>query len=125
VVLVEQGVGGEVDSHLVRLARDRGGTVVTTDSNLVKVAQALDVPTRSLHELAQALRPGVLPGEELTVHLTKEGREEGQGVGYLADGTMVVVESGSTMVGSDVRAVVTNVLQTSSGRMVFARLGEG
>jgi uncharacterized protein YacL len=125
VVLVEQDLGGEVDAQLVRLARDRGGTVVTTDTNLVMVAQALDVPARSLHELADALRPGFLPGEEVTVHVTKEGREAGQGIGYLEDGTMVVIERGGDRIGNDVRAVVTNVLQTSSGRMVFARLGDG
>lgn len=125
VVLVEQEVGGEVDADLVRLARQRGGTVVTTDSNLAKVAEALDVPTRSLHELAEAIRLPVTPGEEVTVHLSKAGREHGQGVGYLEDGTMVVVERGGERLGSDVQAVVTNVLQTSTGRMVFARLGEG
>jgi uncharacterized protein YacL len=98
---------------------------VTTDGNLVKVAEALDVPTRSLHELAEAVRSPVNPGEELTVHLTKAGREHGQGVGFLEDGTMVVVERGQDLLGSDVRAVVTNVLQTSTGRMVFARLDRG
>jgi uncharacterized protein YacL len=125
VVLVEEETPGDVDAQLVRLARDRGGTVVTTDGNLVKVAEALDVPTRSLHELAEAVRSPVTPGEELTVHLTKAGREHGQGVGFLEDGTMVVVERGQDLLGSDVRAVVTNVLQTSTGRMVFARLDRG
>jgi uncharacterized protein YacL len=125
VVLVEPEVTGDVDAQLVRLARERGGTLVTTDGNLAKVAEALDVPTRSLHQLAEAIRLPVMPGEELTVHLAKAGREQGQGVGYLEDGTMVVVDQGGDRLGSEVRAVVTNVLQTSSGRMVFARLGEG
>jgi uncharacterized protein YacL len=125
VVLVEPEAAGDVDAQLVRLARERGGTLVTTDGNLAKVAEALDVPTRSLHQLADAIRLPVAPGEELMVHLTKAGREHGQGVGYLQDGTMVVVEKAGDRLGSDVRAVVTNVLQTSSGRMVFARLGEG
>jgi uncharacterized protein YacL len=124
VVLVEHDAAGDVDAQIVRLARERGGTVVTTDSNLAKVAEALEVPTRSVNELADAVRPPVTPGEELTVRLSKAGREHGQGVGYLEDGTMVVVEKGGDRLGSDVRAVVTNVLQTSSGRMVFARLGE-
>jgi uncharacterized protein YacL len=125
IVLVEDDVPGDVDAQLVRLARTRGGTIVTTDRALVRVAEALDVPTRSLNELAEAVRLPVTPGEELTVHLSKAGREHGQGVGYLEDGTMVVVDRASERLGSDVRAVVTNVLQTSSGRMVFARLDEG
>jgi len=124
VVLVGVEDTGDVDTALVRLARERGAAVVTSDVNLAKVAQALDVPTRSISGLAEALRTPVVPGEELTVRLTKEGREEGQGVGFLEDGTMVVVERGANRVGADVRAVVTNVLQTTSGRMVFARLGE-
>jgi uncharacterized protein YacL len=125
IVLVEEETPGDVDAQLVRLARDRGGTLVTTDANLARVAGALDVPTRSLNELAEAVRLPVAPGEEVTVHLTKPGREHGQGVGYLEDGTMVVVDRGQERLGSDVRAVVTNVLQTSAGRMVFARLNEG
>ena len=122
VVLIEEPVEGDVDTALVRLARDQGGALVTGDANLVKVAQALDVPTRSIGALAEALRPAFLPGEEVTVRLTREGREAGQGVGFLDDGTMVVVDSAADRVGSDVRARVTNVLQTQSGRMVFARL---
>lgn len=124
VVLVGVEDVGDVDTALVRLARERGAALVTGDVNLVKVAEALDVPTRSIAALAEALRTPVVPGEELTVRLTKEGREAGQGVGFLEDGTMVVVERGADLVGADVHAVVTNVLQTTSGRMVFARLGE-
>jgi uncharacterized protein YacL len=124
VVLVGVEDVGEVDTALVRLARERGAALVTGDTNLVKVAEALDVPTRSMAALAEAVRTPVVPGEEVTVRLTKEGREEGQGVGFLEDGTMVVVERGADLVGADVNAVVTNVLQTTSGRMVFARLGE-
>jgi uncharacterized protein YacL len=125
VVLVGVEDAGDVDTALVRLARERGAALVTSDVNLGKVADALDVPTRSMAGLAEALRTPVVPGEQVTIRVTKEGREEGQGVGYLEDGTMVVVERGADLVGSDVRAVVTNVLQTSSGRMVFARIGEG
>lgn len=125
VVLVEDLGAGDVDAQLVRLARERGGVIVTSDSNLAKVAAALDVPVRSLTELGMALRPPFLPGEDVTVHLTKDGREHGQGVGYLDDGTMVVVDGGSEHLGADVRVTVTNVLQTATGRMVFARMSEG
>ncbi|MGH2695372.1 MAG: PIN/TRAM domain-containing protein [Actinomycetota bacterium] len=124
VVVVGVEDVGEVDTALVRLARERGAALVTGDTNLVKVAEALEVPTRSMAALAEAVRTPVVPGEEVTVRVTKEGREEGQGVGFLEDGTMVVVERGADRVGADVNAVVTNVLQTTSGRMVFARLGE-
>lgn len=125
VVLVEEMGAGDVDAQLVRLARERGGVVVTSDSNLAKVAAALDVPVRSLTELVMALRPPFLPGEDVTVRLTKDGREHGQGVGFLDDGTMVVVDGGSDHLGADVRVTVTNVLQTATGRMVFARMSEG
>lgn len=125
VDVVEDEGTGDVDADLVRLARQRGGAVVTTDANLAKVAAALDVPVRSMNELTLALRPPFVPGEDVTVHLTKEGREEGQGIGYLEDGTMVVVEGGRERLGSDVSVTVTNVLQTTSGRMVFARMREG
>jgi uncharacterized protein YacL len=125
VALVEEEAMGDVDAGLVRLARDRGGAVVTADSNLAKVAEVLRVPVRSVHALAVALRAPVSPGERIDVRLTKEGREHGQGVGYLEDGTMVVVEEASRRVGSSVSVQVTNVLQTSTGRMVFATLADG
>jgi uncharacterized protein YacL len=114
----------DVDAALVRLARDRGAALVTGDTNLSRVAAAVDVPTRSITVLSEALRPPYLPGEEFTLRLTREGREHGQGVGFLDDGTMVVVHDGSSRLGSEVRVKVTNVLQTSSGRMVFASLEE-
>ena len=115
----------EVDGALVRLARERGASLVTGDSNLARVAAAVDVPTRSISMLAAALRPPYIPGEELTVHLTREGREHGQAVGFLDDGTMVVVEEARDRIGSEVRVLIANLLQTSSGRMVFARIAEG
>jgi uncharacterized protein YacL len=115
----------DVDAALVRLARDRGAALVTSDTNLARVAAAVDVPTRSVMVLSEALRPAYLPGEEFNLRLTREGREHGQGVGFLDDGTMVVVEDGGRKLGSEVRVKVTNVLQTSSGRMVFASLDEG
>jgi uncharacterized protein YacL len=125
VVLVDEQRHGDVDGQLVRLAKERGGDVVTCDSNLAKVAVALDVPVRSMHELAVAVRPPFTPGEEFAVHLSREGRDHGQGVGYLEDGTMVVVEGGRPHLGSEVEVTVTNVLQTPQGRMVFARLRDG
>lgn len=123
VVLVDEALEGDVDGVLVRMAKDRGGVVITCDANLAKVATALDVPVRSMNELATAVRPPVMAGEELRVHISREGREEGQGVGYLEDGTMVVVDQGRSHLGADVVVIVTNVIQTASGRLLFARLG--
>jgi len=114
----------EVDAALVRLAKDRGAVLITNDSNLAKVAQALDVPVRSIHALADAMRAPVIAGEQVRLRLIREGRDSGQGVGYLDDGTMVVVEQGSEHVGETVGISVTNVLQTSSGQLVFGRLAE-
>lgn len=122
VRLYEEEGAGDVDAALVRLARERGATLVTADTNLAKVAEAVSVPVRSINALASALRQPVAPGEELRIKLVKEGREHGQAVGYLEDGTMVVVEDATEMMGSDVRVRVTNMLQTPSGRMVFASL---
>jgi uncharacterized protein YacL len=122
VVLIDEEKVADVDAALVRLARERGAALVTGDVNLAKVAAALDVPTRSIAELAEAVRTPFLPGQEVLVRLTRTGREAGQGVGYMEDGTMVVVEEAGDQVGSDVRVTVTNVLQTASGRMVFGRI---
>ena len=116
--------GGEVDVKLLRLARKLGGAVVTNDYNLNKVAGVTGVPVLNINELAGALRPQVLPGEEMTVHIVREGKEPGQGVAYLNDGTMVVVENGRRRVGETLEAEVTTVLQTSAGRMIFARAKE-
>ncbi|MER3455668.1 MAG: hypothetical protein C4304_01970 [candidate division GAL15 bacterium] len=121
VHIVEDDGQGEVDERVVRLARAVRASVVTTDFNLNRVAQLQGVRVLNLNDLAAALRPVVLPGEEVSVHLLREGKEPGQGVGYLEDGTMVVVEGGKPLVGTTVEAVVTSVLQTSAGRMVFAR----
>jgi uncharacterized protein YacL len=125
VVLIDEEEVADVDAALVRLARERGAALVTGDVNLARVAAALDVPTRSISQLAEAVRMPFLPGQEVTVRVTREGREPKQGVGFTEDGTMVVVEEASDRVGSDVRVTVTNVLQTASGRMVFARIGQG
>jgi uncharacterized protein YacL len=127
VQLVEDGPRdptADVDAMLVRLARDRGAALVTNDSNLTKVAQALDVPVRSIHALADAMRPAVMAGEHVEIRLIREGRTAGQGVGYLDDGTMVVVERASAHVGETVEVTVTNVLQTSNGQLIFGRLAD-
>ena len=111
----------EVDVRLLKLARKIGGAVMTNDYNLNKVAGVTGVPVLNINDLAGALRPQVLPGEEMTVHILREGKEPGQGVAYLNDGTMVVIENGRRKVGETVEAEVTTVLQTSAGRMIFAR----
>jgi uncharacterized protein YacL len=110
----------EVDAKLVRLARSRRASILTNDFNLNKVARLQDVRVLNLNELTGALRPLVLPGEELSLKVVQEGREAGQGVGFLDDGTMVVVDGGRTLVGSQVAVTVTRMLQTGAGRMVFA-----
>ena len=111
----------EVDVKLLRLARKIGGAVMTNDYNLNKVAGVTGVPVLNINDLAGALRPQVLPGEDMNVHIVREGKEPGQGVAYLDDGTMVVIENGRRLVGETVDAEVTTVLQTSAGRMIFAR----
>ncbi len=112
----------EVDQRLVVLAKHLGGKVVTNDYNLNKVAKLQGVEVINLNDLANALKPVVLPGENLIVKLIRRGEEPGQGVGYLDDGTMVVVEQGVHHLGEMARMTVTSVLQTSAGRMIFGRL---
>lgn len=112
----------EVDLKLVRLARDSGGVVLTVDHNLTDLARVRGVRVLNVNELAAALRPSYLPGEALRVNVVREGKESGQGVGYLEDGTMVVIAGGSDSVGDNVETEVTSVLQTSAGRMIFAKL---
>ena len=113
---------GEVDAKLVLLARERGGKLVTNDFNLNRVANVEGVPVLNINELASAVKPVLLPGEELRVALIKEGKEPHQGVGYLDDGTMIVVENGRRQVGETVDVAVTSALQTAAGRMIFARM---
>ena len=124
LLLIEEArpQGEPVDSELVRLARSRGATLLTNDSGLAKVALALDVPVRSIHALAEALRPEVVSGQQVPVRLTRRGKESGQAVGYLDDGTMVVVEEADHLLGDTVTVTVTNALQTSTGRLIFARV---
>jgi uncharacterized protein YacL len=112
----------EVDRKLLELARATGGRVVTNDYTLNKLADVTGVAVLNINELAGALRPVFLPGEGMQVLVVKEGKEVGQGVGYLDDGTMVVVDHGKRFIGQTVDASVTTVLQTAAGRMIFARL---
>ncbi|WP_165219025.1 PIN/TRAM domain-containing protein [Aquisphaera insulae] len=112
----------EVDQKLVILAKHLGGKVVTNDYNLNKIAKIQGVEVINLNDLANAMKPIVLPGEAIQVKLMKRGEEQGQGVGYLDDGTMVVAEQGSFHIGEIVRLTVTSVLQTSAGRMIFGRI---
>lgn len=112
----------EVDQRLVVLAKHLGGKVVTNDYNLNKIARLQGVEVINLNDLANALKPIVLPGEGLTVKLLKRGEEPGQGIGYLDDGTMIVAEQGGYHLGETIRLTVTSVLQTSAGRMIFGRI---
>lgn len=111
----------ETDAKLVKLAQILGTRIITTDYNLNKIAEFQNVRALNVNELAQALRPVVLPGEALEVKPIKEGKEHHQAVAYLDDGTMVVVESGRPLIGQTIRGIVTSVLQTAAGRMVFVR----
>lgn len=112
----------EVDLKLLRLAADLGGVLVTNDYNLNKVAAVQNVRVLNINDLANAVKPVLLPGEELTLAIVKEGKEAGQGVGYLPDGTMVIVDNARRCIGEERRLVVTSALQTSAGRMIFAKL---
>ncbi len=111
----------EVDAKLVALARTMNGKVITTDFNLNKVCDVQGIAVLNVNELANALRPVALPGESMHVYVLKEGKEATQGVAYLDDGTMVVVENGRRMIGKKLDVVVTSVLQTTAGRMIFAK----
>jgi uncharacterized protein YacL len=110
-----------VDMKLVLLARHLEGKLVTGDYNLNKVARLHNVPVINLNDLANALKPVFLPGEQVEVKIVKPGEESGQGVGYLDDGTMIVVEAGRPHLNKSVQIEVTSVLQTSAGRMIFGR----
>lgn len=114
----------EVDAKLIALAREMNAKVVTNDFNLNKVAQLQGVLVLNINQLANALKPMVLPGEVLHLQIMREGKEQGQGVAYLDDGTMVVVENASRHLGQEVEASVTSILQTTAGRMIFTTLKE-
>jgi len=112
-----------VDMRLVKLAKDLGAVVLTNDFNLNKIAELRGVTVLNVNELANALKPVFLPGEELTVTIVKEGKEPGQGVAYLDDGTMVVVEGAKKHIGRLLNVCVTSVYQTVAGKMIFAEIG--
>ncbi|MBN2310038.1 MAG: hypothetical protein JXR94_13780 [Candidatus Hydrogenedentes bacterium] len=112
----------EVDGKLVKLARDFDAKILTNDLNLNKMAQIDGIQVLNLNDLANALKPAVLPDEQMQLKIVKEGKEALQGVGYLDDGTMVVVDGGKEYVGREVSVLVTSVLQTSAGRMIFSKL---
>jgi uncharacterized protein YacL len=114
----------EVDAKLVVLAKKVGGRIITNDLNLNKVAELQGVRVLNINELCNALRPVVLPGETIRVFVLKEGKEAGQGVAYLDDGTMIVVDNARRCIGRNVDVIVTSVLQTTAGRMIFTRLKE-
>ncbi|HHV79045.1 MAG TPA: PIN/TRAM domain-containing protein [Firmicutes bacterium] len=123
VHIYEKDVPGaeEVDSKLVKLAKGLNGVIVTNDFNLNKVAELQGMKVLNINELANALKPVVLPGEEMAVHVIKDGKEAGQGIGYLDDGTMIVVDGGKRYIGETILVMVTSVLQTAAGRMIFAK----
>lgn len=114
----------EVDSKLLKLAQILNGKVITNDYNLNKVAEFQGVAVLNINELANAVKPVVLPGEEMRIQVVKDGKESGQGVAYLDDGTMIVVEGGRKHIGETMDVIVTSVLQTAAGRMIFARQKE-
>lgn len=114
----------EVDIKLLKLAKTLNGKVITNDYNLNKVAELQGVPVLNINELANAVKPVLLPGEVMKTQVIKEGKESGQGVGYLDDGTMIVIEEGRKYIGENIMVVVTSVLQTAAGRMIFAKHGE-
>lgn len=118
---IDAASDGEVDSSLLKLAQKLGGKVLTTDFNLSKVADFQGVPVLNINELANALKPIALPGEEMVVQVIKDGKENGQGIGYLEDGTMIVIDGGRRHIGESLNVMVTSILQTAAGRMIFAK----
>ncbi len=110
----------EVDQKLIQMAKETGHAILTNDFNLNKVAEVQSIQVLNINQLANALKPIVLPGETMKVQILKEGKEPGQGVAYLDDGTMVVVDNGRKQIGRNVEVTVTSVLQTTAGRMIFA-----
>ena len=115
----------DVDAKLLKLAKERGLRILTTDFNLNRLAKIQDVVVLNVNELANALKPAVLPGESFDVRVIREGKEHDQGVGYLDDGTMVVVEGGRRLLGATASVQVTSVLQSPSGKMIFTRVSAG
>jgi uncharacterized protein YacL len=112
----------EVDAKLVKLAKLLQAKVLTVDFNLNRVASIHGIKVLNINELANAMKPVVFPGEQMQIKLIKEGKEHNQAIGYLDDGTMVVVEDARRLIGQEIRVVVTSVLQTQAGRMIFTKL---
>ncbi len=127
VQIYEKDIPGnlEVDDKLLRVAKLLSGKVITNDFNLNKVAELQGVAVLNINELANAVKPAVLPGEEMVVNIIKDGKETGQGVAYLDDGTMIVVDGGKRHIGETIGVLVTSVLQTAAGRMIFAKPKNG
>jgi uncharacterized protein YacL len=113
--------GESVDQRLVSLAKQLSARIITNDFNLNRVASVLGVDVINLNDVANSLKPRYIPGERLRIKVIKEGEAPGQGVGYLDDGTMVICEQTSHLIGKDVDCIVTSVLQSSAGRMIFSR----
>ena len=126
VIIHDEGLSDikEVDAKLVRLAKMLNCSVVTNDFNLNKVATVEGVKIHNINDLANALRPVVFPGEQMNVHIKREGKERNQGVAFMEDGTMLVVDNGRKLIGKNAKVSVTSVLQTSAGKMIFANLVE-
>jgi len=124
VIIHDEGLSEikEVDAKLIRLAKMLDCSVVTNDFNLNKIAKIEGVGILNINDLANALRPVIFPGEQMTVHVKREGKERNQGVAFMDDGTMIVVENGKKFMGRSAKVSITSVLQTSAGRMVFAGL---
>jgi len=113
---------GSVDEKLIEFTKEINGKLVTTDFNLIKVAEIKGVKCMNINQLALALKQTIFPQDEIKITITKEGKEYGQGIGYLDDGTMVVVENGRQLIGETRDIVVTSVLQTESGRIIFGKV---
>ena len=114
----------DVDTKLIALAKRLGGKIITNDYNLNKVAELQGIEVLNINQLAMSLKPALLPGEQMNVKVVREGKEQGQGIGFLDDGTMVVVDDARKYLGKAVDVFVTSVLQTTSGRMIFSKLKE-
>ena len=124
VVMEKDYENMEVDEKLIRLAKEQKGKIITNDYNLNKVAKVKGVGVININQLVKALKPAVLPGEQFEIQIIKDGKEHKQGVGYLDDGTMVVVDGGKGKAGQQMHVTVTSVVQTSAGRMIFAKTDE-
>ena len=123
IEIVDSRTGdADVDGELIDLARRMPASILTTDFNLNRVAAIQGVKVLNINDLANALRPVLVPGEAMYIRIVQDGKEAGQGLGFLDDGTMVVVEGGRPFIGSDTEVTVTRVLQTSAGRIIFAQL---